>query len=85
MWSDGSVREPAQRRLRTGEDRRWFVQDAVTRDALSRALPEGVPEHRPVETLVDRGSWVTGTPDDCIAAIDRLLAATLRGGLRGGQ
>ena len=42
------------------------------RDVLGRPLPEGVPEERVVETLADRGSWLVGTPDDCIAAIDRL-------------
>jgi limonene 1,2-monooxygenase len=31
-----------------------------------------VPEDRVVETLAERGSWLVGTPDDCVAAIDRL-------------
>jgi limonene 1,2-monooxygenase len=42
------------------------------RDVLSRPLPEGVPEERAVEALAARGSWLVGTPDDCIAAMDRL-------------
>jgi limonene 1,2-monooxygenase len=42
------------------------------RDVLSRPLPEGIPVQQAVEALVDRGSWIIGTPDDCIAAIDRL-------------
>src|SRR5919197_1028474 len=55
------------------------------RDVLSRPLPEGVPVERAVEALVDRGSWIVGTPDDCIATIDRL--EELSGGLgrRGGR
>jgi limonene 1,2-monooxygenase len=44
-------------------------------------LPEGVPEERVVEALVERGSWLVGTPDDCIAAIERL--EELSGGFGG--
>jgi limonene 1,2-monooxygenase len=42
------------------------------RDVLSRPLPEGVPEDQVVEALAERGAWIVGTPDDCIATIDRL-------------
>jgi limonene 1,2-monooxygenase len=42
------------------------------RDVLGRPLPEGVPEERVVETLVEQGGWLVGTPDDCVATIDRL-------------
>jgi limonene 1,2-monooxygenase len=48
----------------------WLTQ--YQRDVLSRPLPEGVPEERAVETLVEHGSWLVGTPDDCIAAMHRL-------------
>jgi limonene 1,2-monooxygenase len=48
----------------------WLTQ--YQRDVLSRPLPEGVPEARVVETLAERGAWLVGTPDDCIAAIERL-------------
>jgi limonene 1,2-monooxygenase len=51
------------------------------RDVLSRPLPEGVPEDGVVEALIDMGSWVVGTPDDCIAAIERL--EELSGGFGG--
>jgi limonene 1,2-monooxygenase len=51
------------------------------RDVLGRPLPEGVPEDRVVETLVDRGVWVIGTPDDCMSAIERL--EDLSGGFGG--
>jgi limonene 1,2-monooxygenase len=51
------------------------------RDVLGRPLPEGVPEERVVETLVDRGSWLVGTPDDCVAAMERL--EDLSGGFGG--
>jgi limonene 1,2-monooxygenase len=42
------------------------------RDVLSRPLPEGVAEDQVVEALVERGAWIIGTPDDCIATMDRL-------------
>ena len=48
----------------------WLTQ--YQRNVLSRPLPGGVPEDRAVEALVERGSWLVGTPDDCIAAMDRL-------------
>jgi limonene 1,2-monooxygenase len=51
------------------------------RDVLSRPLPDGVPEERAVEALVDSGNWIVGTPDDCIAAIERL--EELSGGFGG--
>src|SRR6266567_1908461 len=51
------------------------------RDVLSRPLPDGVPEDRAVEALVESGSWIVGTPDDCIAAINRL--EDLSGGFGG--
>jgi limonene 1,2-monooxygenase len=62
-----------------GPATRWIT--GYQRDVLSRPLPEGVPEEQVVEALVDRGSWVVGTPDDCIAAIDRL--EELSGGFGG--
>jgi limonene 1,2-monooxygenase len=51
------------------------------RDVLGRPLPEGVPEERVVEVLAERGSWLVGTPDDCVAAIERL--EELSGGFGG--
>jgi limonene 1,2-monooxygenase len=57
----------------------WLTR--YQRDVLSRPLPDGVPEERAVETLVERGSWIVGTPDDCIAAMDRL--EELSGGFGG--
>jgi limonene 1,2-monooxygenase len=58
---------------------RWLTQ--YQRDVLGRPLPEGVPEDRVVETLVDRGAWLIGTPDDCVSAIERL--EDLSGGFGG--
>ncbi|MGH2519622.1 MAG: LLM class flavin-dependent oxidoreductase, partial [Chloroflexota bacterium] len=59
------IREPAVR---------WLSH--YQRDVLGRALPEGVPESRAVDAIVDSGSWIVGTPDDCIAAIDQLDEAS---------
>ena len=57
----------------------WLTE--YQRDVLSRPLPEGVPVDRAVEALVERGSWLVGTPDDCLAAMDRL--EELSGGFGG--
>jgi limonene 1,2-monooxygenase len=57
----------------------WLTE--YQRDVLSRPLPEGIPEDKAVEALVERGSWLVGTPDDCIAAIERL--EELSGGFGG--
>jgi limonene 1,2-monooxygenase len=51
------------------------------RDVLGRPLPEGVPEAQVVAALAERGSWLIGTPDDAIAAIERL--EELSGGFGG--
>ena len=58
---------------------RWITQ--YQRDVLSRPLPEGVPENQAVEALIDRGAWLVGTPDDCIAMVERL--EELSGGFGG--
>jgi len=57
----------------------WLT--AYQRDVLSRPLPEGVPEGRAVEALVERGAWLVGTPEDAVAAIERL--EELSGGFGG--
>lgn len=57
----------------------WLVQ--YQRDVLSRPLPEGVAEDVAVQAMVDSGSWLVGTPDDCIAGIERL--EELSGGFGG--
>jgi len=42
--------------------------EAVT----GRPSPVPGPRDRVIEQMVEAGSWVVGTPDDCIAAIERL-------------
>ncbi len=57
----------------------WLTR--YQRDVLGRPLPEGVSEARAVEVLAERGAWLIGTPDDCIAGIERL--EDLSGGFGG--
>ncbi len=52
----------------------WLTQ--YQRDVLSRPLPAGIPEELAVETMIERGAWIVGTPDDCIAAMERLEEAS---------
>ncbi|GAC1318350.1 MAG: LLM class flavin-dependent oxidoreductase [Chloroflexota bacterium] len=65
----GETRAEAMNAIRAGATA-WLTQ--YQRDVLSRPLPESVPEEHAVETLVDSGSWIVGSPDDCIAGIQRL-------------
>jgi limonene 1,2-monooxygenase len=64
--------ETRQEAIAQVHDRATAWVTRYQRDVLSRPLPEGIPEERVVETLAERGSWLIGTPDDCIAAIERL-------------
>jgi limonene 1,2-monooxygenase len=64
--------ETRQEALAQIHDRATAWLTNYQRDVLGRPLPEDVPEERVVETLAERGSWLVGTPDDCVAAIDRL-------------
>jgi limonene 1,2-monooxygenase len=64
--------ETRQEALAQIHDRATAWLTNYQRDVLGRPLPEDVPEKRVVETLAERGSWLVGTPDDCVAAIDRL-------------
>ncbi|HEX6512152.1 MAG TPA: LLM class flavin-dependent oxidoreductase [Chloroflexota bacterium] len=42
---------------------------------LGRPLPDG-PAETYVDTMVERGAWIVGTPDDCIAHMERLREAS---------
>jgi limonene 1,2-monooxygenase len=64
--------ESRQAAIRQIHDRATAFLTQYQRDVLSRPMPEGIPEEKIVEYLVDRGNWLVGTPDDVIAAIDRL-------------
>jgi limonene 1,2-monooxygenase len=43
---------------------------------LGRPPPVDGPRDRVVEQMADSGTWIVGTPDDCIAAIERYREAT---------
>lgn len=43
--------------------------EAVT----GRPRPVPGPRERIIDQMIDNGSWVVGTPDDCIAALDGLI------------
>jgi len=75
------VAETRQEAIAQIHDRGTAWLTRYQRDVLGRPLPEGVPEEHAVEALVERGAWLVGTPDDCIAAIERL--EDLSGGFGG--
>jgi limonene 1,2-monooxygenase len=72
--------------IHLAETRRRALDEA--RDGAARFLLEYVqgttgrpapvpgPPERVVDQMVERGSWVVGTPDDCAAALERLLEVT---------
>src|SRR5919108_725992 len=43
---------------------------------LGRPSPVEGPRDQVVEQMADNGTWIVGTPDDCIAGIERLQEAT---------
>ncbi|HET6318886.1 MAG TPA: LLM class flavin-dependent oxidoreductase, partial [Chloroflexota bacterium] len=75
------VAETRQEAIAQIHDRGTAWLTRYQRDVLGRPLPEGVPEEHAVEALVERGAWLVGTPDDCVAAIERL--EELSGGFGG--
>jgi limonene 1,2-monooxygenase len=52
-----------------------FLLDYQT-GTTGRPLPVPGPRERVIDQMVDLGRWIVGTPDDCIAAIERLQELT---------
>lgn len=52
-----------------------FLLD-YTEGVTGRPPPVPGPRKRVIEQMAERGSWVVGTPDDAIAAIERVLEET---------
>jgi len=52
-----------------------FLLD-YTDGVTGRPAPVPGPREKVIEQMAERGSWVVGTPDDAIAAIERLLEET---------
>ena len=44
-------------------------------ETLGQPLPDASPE-RIIDEMVDRGVWIVGSPDDCIARMEQLEAAS---------
>ncbi len=63
------TRQRALDEAREGSAR--FLLDYV-QGTTGRPAPVPGPPERIVDQMVERGSWVVGTPDDCRAAIERL-------------
>jgi limonene 1,2-monooxygenase len=43
---------------------------------LGRALPVAGPRHKIVEQMNENGTWIVGTPEDCVAGIQRYRELT---------
>jgi len=50
---------------------RYVIDYAEETTGRPRAVPG--PRELVAEQMLDRGGWIVGTPDDCIAAIERLV------------
>jgi limonene 1,2-monooxygenase len=50
---------------------RWLLE--YVEGTTGRPRPVPGPAERVVDQMVELGAWVVGTPDDCVAAIERLL------------
>ena len=62
-------REEALAAIRDGAAR-YVIDYAEETTGRPRAVPG--PRELIAEQMLDRGGWIVGTPDDCIAAIERL-------------
>ena len=70
-------RKEAIEDIRTSSGRETLEYFGAT---LGHPVPD-VPAHQIVDLMVERNQWIIGTPDDCIAAIERLQE--LSGGFGG--
>jgi limonene 1,2-monooxygenase len=62
-------REEALAAIRDGAAR-YVIDYAEETTGRPRAVPG--PRELVAEQMIDRGGWIVGTPDDCIAAVERL-------------
>jgi limonene 1,2-monooxygenase len=61
-------RQEAFREARKGAAM-WLTE--YFHETLGQPLPDAPPE-RIIEEMVDRGVWIVGSPDDCIARMEQL-------------
>lgn len=62
-------REEALQEARLGAGR---FQHEYFGDTLGQHVPRDVPLEKAIEPMVDSGAWIVGTPEDCIAGLERL-------------
>jgi limonene 1,2-monooxygenase len=62
-------REEALREARLGAGR---FQREYFGDTLGNDVPRDIPVEKAIERMADTGAWIVGTPEDAIAAIERL-------------
>ena len=62
-------REDALREARLGAGR---FQREYFGDTLGQPVPRDIPLEKAVDRMVDSGAWIVGTPEDCIAGLERL-------------
>jgi limonene 1,2-monooxygenase len=62
-------REEALREARLGAGR---FQREYFGDTLGNEVPRDIPLEKAVDRMVDSGAWIVGTPEDCIAGLERL-------------
>jgi limonene 1,2-monooxygenase len=62
-------REEALREARLGAGR---FQREYFGDTLGNEVPRDIPLEKAVDRMVESGAWIVGTPEDCIAGLERL-------------
>ncbi|MBI3330383.1 MAG: LLM class flavin-dependent oxidoreductase [Nitrospinae bacterium] len=62
-------REEALNEARLGAGR---FQREYFGETLGQQVPLDMPLERAIDRMVDEGAWIVGTPEDCIAGIERL-------------
>ncbi len=49
-----------------------YFQREYLEETIGRQSDNNVPVEKIIDTMVESGSWIIGTPDDCVEAINRL-------------
>jgi limonene 1,2-monooxygenase len=62
-------REEALREARLGAGR---FQREYFGDTLGNEVPRDIPLEQAIDRMVDSGAWIVGTPEDCVAGLERL-------------
>ena len=62
-------REEALKEARLGAGR---FQREYFGDTLGQPVPRDIPLEKTLDRMVESGAWIVGTPEDCIAGLERL-------------